>query len=71
LEVVATDGKTVDVNKVVTGFRQAEFKGGAGSGGVYLNDKFIYLKGFAQRASNEWAGLGQRHERRQTDWTFW
>jgi beta-galactosidase len=42
----------------VTGFRKTEFKGGAGKGGVYLNDKFVYLKGFAQRASNEWAGLG-------------
>ena len=55
------DGKTVDVNKVVTGFRKTEFKGGAGSGGVYVNDRFIYLKGFAQRASNEWAGLGQAY----------
>ena len=38
-----------------------EFKGGAGSGGVYLNDSFVYLKGFAQRSSNEWAGLGQAY----------
>jgi beta-galactosidase len=52
------DGKTVDVNKVVTGFRKTAFKGGAGTGGVYLNDKFVYLKGYAQRSSNEWAGLG-------------
>ena len=52
------DGKVVDVDKIVTGFRKAEFKGGAGKGGVYLNGKFVYLKGFAQRASNEWEGLG-------------
>ena len=56
--ILTVDGKTVDVNKVVTGFRKTEFKGGAGTGGVYLNDKFVYLKGFAQRSSNEWAGLG-------------
>jgi beta-galactosidase len=56
--VLTVDGKTVDVNKVVTGFRQTAFKGGAGTGGVYLNGKFVYLKGFAQRSSNEWAGLG-------------
>jgi beta-galactosidase len=59
--ILTVDGKTVDVNKVVTGFRKTEFKGGAGTGGVYLNDKFIYLKGFAQRSSNEWAGLGQAY----------
>jgi hypothetical protein len=56
--ILTVDGKTVDVNKVVTGFRKTEFKGGAGTGGVYLNDKFVYLKGFAQRSSNEWAGVG-------------
>ena len=44
-----------------TGFRKTEFKGGAGTGGVWLNDKFVYLKGFAQRSSNEWAGLGQAY----------
>ena len=59
--ILTVDGKTVDVDKVTTGFRKTEFKGGAGTGGVYLNDKFVYLKGFAQRASNEWAGLGQAY----------
>ncbi len=59
--ILTVDGKVVDVNKLVTGFRKTEFKGGAGTGGVWLNDKFVYLKGFAQRASNEWAGLGQAY----------
>jgi beta-galactosidase len=59
--ILTVDGKAVDVDKVVTGFRKTEFKGGAGTGGVYLNGKFVYLKGFAQRASNEWAGLGQAY----------
>ncbi len=59
--ILTVDGKTVDVNKVVTGFRKTEFKGGTGSGGVYVNGQFLYLKGFAQRASNEWAGLGQAY----------
>ena len=59
--ILKVDGKVVDVERIVTGFRKAEFKGGTGSGGVYLNDKFVYLKGFAQRASNEWEGLGQAH----------
>jgi len=59
--ILTVDGKTVDVDKVVTGFRKTEFRGGAGTGGVYLNGKFVYLKGYAQRASNEWAGLGQAY----------
>jgi beta-galactosidase len=59
--LLAVGGKVGDVNKVTTGFRKTEFKGGAGKGGVYLNDEFVYLKGFAQRASNEWAGLGQAY----------
>jgi beta-galactosidase len=56
--ILAAGGKVVDVNKVRTGFRKTEFKGGAGTGGVYINDKFVYLKGFAQRSSDEWAGVG-------------
>jgi beta-galactosidase len=56
--VLTVDGKTVDVQKTVTGFRKTEFKGGVGTGGVLINDKFVYLKGFAQRSSNEWAGVG-------------
>ena len=59
--ILTVGGKTVDVEKVVTGFRKTEFRGGAGAGGVLLNGKFVYLKGYAQRASNEWAGLGQAY----------
>ena len=59
--LLTVDGKVVDVQKVTTGFRQAEFKGGIGTGGVYLNDKFIWLTGYAQRSSDEWAGLGQAY----------
>ena len=57
--ILKVDGKVVDVVKSTTGFRKTEFKGGAGKGGVYINDKFVYLKGFAQRSTNEWAGLGR------------
>jgi beta-galactosidase len=56
--VLSVDGKVVDAKKTTTGFRKVEFKGGAGTGGVYINDKFVYLKGFAQRSSDEWAGIG-------------
>jgi beta-galactosidase len=57
--ILTLNGKVVDVRKMTTGFRKTEFKGGAGTGGIYINDKFVYLKGFAQRTSDEWAGLGQ------------
>jgi beta-galactosidase len=56
--ILKVDGKVVDVERTVTGFRKAEFKGGVGTGGVYLNDKFTYLKGFAQRSADEWAAIG-------------
>lgn len=58
---LTVDGKVVDVDRTVTGFRKAEFKGGAGTGGVYINDRFVYLKGYSQRSTNEWAGLGQAY----------
>jgi len=56
--LLSVNGKVVDVSKATTGFRKTEFKGGAGTGGVYINDKFVYLKGYAQRTSDEWAGIG-------------
>ena len=59
--ILKVDGKVVDTQKIVTGFRKTEFKGGAGTGGVFINGKFVYLKGFAQRSSNEWEGLGQAY----------
>ena len=52
-------GKDVNGRSTITGFRKTEFKGGAGTGGVYVNGRFVYLLGFAQRSTNEWAGLGE------------
>lgn len=59
-ELLVND-KVVDVQKIRTGFRKAEFKGGAGAGGVYLNDKFVWLTGYAQRSADDWAGLGEAY----------
>ena len=59
--VLKVNDKVVDVQKIRTGFRKSEYKGGAGTGGVYLNDKFVWLTGYAQRSSDEWAGLGQAY----------
>ena len=59
--ILKVDGKVVDVARTETGFRKVEFKGGVGTGGVYINEKFFYLKGYAQRCTNEWAGLGEAY----------
>jgi beta-galactosidase len=67
--ILKVDGKVVDVTRTETGFRKAEFKGGAGTGGVYLNGKFIYLKGFAQRSADEWAGVGAGYPDWMHDYT--
>ena len=56
--ILSVNGKVVDVCKTHTGFRKAEFKGGAGTGGVWLNDRFVWLTGYSQRAANDWPGLG-------------
>ncbi len=67
--VLTVDGKVVDVNKVVTGFRKTEFRGGAGKGGVFINDRFTWLTGYAQRSVNDWAGLGQAYPDWMHDYT--
>jgi beta-galactosidase len=59
--LLTVNDKIVDVQKITTGFRKAEFKGGAGAGGVHLNDRFVWLTGYAQRSSDEWAGLGEAY----------
>ncbi|MEO6568962.1 MAG: sugar-binding domain-containing protein, partial [Opitutaceae bacterium] len=56
--ILSVGGKVMDVEKVTTGFRKTEFKGGAGTGGVYINDQFTWLTGWAQRSTNEWAAIG-------------
>jgi beta-galactosidase len=67
--ILKVDGKVVDVNRLETGFRKAEFKGGAGTGGLYINEKFVYLKGFSQRAADEWAGVGAGYPDWMHDYT--
>jgi beta-galactosidase len=66
---LSVDGKVVDVTKITTGFRKAEFKGGVGTGGVYINDKFVYLKGFSERSADEWAGVGVGYPEWMHDFT--
>jgi beta-galactosidase len=56
--MLTVNGKVVDVCETKTGFRKTEFRGGVRTGGVYLNGKFLWLKGYAQRSANDWPGLG-------------
>ena len=48
------DGKCIDEVTTTTGFRKTAFKDGM----VYLNDRVLQLKGFAQRSTNEWPAVG-------------
>jgi len=56
--ILRTEDGIADVLKTTTGFRKTAFKGGVGKGGVYINDRFVYLRGYAQRSANEWAAIG-------------
>ncbi|HEX4795490.1 MAG TPA: sugar-binding domain-containing protein [Humisphaera sp.] len=68
--ILSVDGKPVDVCDTRTGFRQTEFKGGVGTGGVWLNGRFIWLTGYAQRSANDWAGLGGAYPDWMHDFTL-
>ncbi len=46
--------KKVDEVATRTGFRKTHF----GEGKIWLNDRVIQIKGFAQRTSNEWPAVG-------------
>lgn len=48
------DGKECDPVTTTTGFRKTRF----GEGKIWLNDRVIQMKGYAQRSSNEWPGVG-------------
>ena len=68
--MLSVNGKVVDVVDTKTGFRQTAFKGGVGTGGVWLNGKFVWLTGYAQRSANDWAGLGGAYPNWMHDYTL-
>jgi beta-galactosidase len=68
--ILSVNGKVVDVCETKTGFRKTEFKGGAGTGGVWLNGRFVWLTGYAQRSANDWAGLGGAYPNWMHDFTL-
>ena len=68
--LLSVNGKVVDVWRTQTGFRKTEFKGGAGTGGVWLNGRFIWLTGYSQRAANDWPGFGGAYPDWMHDFTL-
>ncbi len=68
--ILKVNGKVVDVVETKTGFRKTEFKGGVGKGGVFINDKFVWLTGYAQRSSNSWAAVGGAYPNWMHDYTI-
>ncbi len=48
------NGALIDEVATKTGFRKVEYKNGM----VYLNNRVLMMKGYAQRTSNEWPALG-------------
>lgn len=51
---LSEDGKTIDEVCTRTGFRKTRFA----EGKIWLNDRVLQMKGYAQRTSNEWPALG-------------
>lgn len=51
---LVVNGKTVDAVDTHTGFRKTAFRDGM----VYINDRVLMMKGYAQRTSNEWPAVG-------------
>ena len=52
--ILKVNGKIIDEVSTKTGFRKTEFKNGE----IWLNDRVIQVKGYAQRTSNEWPAIG-------------
>ena len=67
--ILTVNGKMADVCKTQTGFRKAEYKGGVGTGGVWLNDRFVWLTGYAMRSADDWPGLGGAYPDWMHDYT--
>ncbi|MCG9970024.1 glycoside hydrolase family 2 protein [Christiangramia crocea] len=51
---IKENGNTLDEVVTTTGFRKTNFKDGK----IWLNDRVIQVKGYAQRTSNEWPAVG-------------
>jgi len=55
LLVLTTDGKETDTEEIITGFRQTAYDPDRG---MLINGHPFWLRGYAQRSTNEWAESG-------------
>lgn len=53
---VFENGKALDVSKITTGFRKVTYD--INDGGLKINERSVWLTGYAQRSTNEWAVIG-------------
>ncbi len=56
IELVDANGAILDTTVVRTGFRKVAYD--AATGGLSINGKNVWLRGYAQRATHEWAAIG-------------
>ena len=56
VSLVDESGKVVDKETIRTGFRHVAYD--AAKGGLLLNGKNVWLAGYAQRSTDEWAAIG-------------
>ena len=54
--LVDENGAVLDSETIRTGFRKVEYD--AAKGGLLLNGKNVWLTGYAQRSTDEWAAIG-------------
>ena len=54
--LLADDGKVLDRETIRTGFRHVTYD--AAKGGLLINGKNVWLTGYAQRSTDEWAAIG-------------
>ncbi|MBQ9765182.1 MAG: hypothetical protein IJW18_03185 [Lachnospiraceae bacterium] len=52
---LVVDGEESDSVNIQTGFRKVSYDKDSG---LYINDKYVWLTGYAQRSTNEWAAVG-------------
>ena len=50
------NGKVMDTQTITTGFRHVRYD--INNGGLLINGESVFLKGYAQRSTNEWAVIG-------------
>lgn len=53
--ILKVDGRETDICRVQTGFRKVAYDKDKG---LFINDEYVWLTGYAQRSTNEWAAIG-------------